>query len=62
MIVSTSSVVPGPSAVLTALTGAASVVAPYPHSTREPALGPLEDPDGHLLELITKPYGAMEEL
>ena len=38
----------GKSAVLTALTGAAAVVAPYPHSTLEPALGPLEDADGHL--------------
>ncbi len=38
----------GKSAVLAALTGAAAVVAPYPHSTREPALGPLEDEDGNL--------------
>lgn len=33
----------GKSAVLHALTGAAVKVAPYPHTTREPALGPLED-------------------
>lgn len=38
----------GKSALLVALTGAAATVAPYPQSTREPALGPLQDPDGHL--------------
>lgn len=38
----------GKSAVLRALTGAAATVAPYPHSTTEPALGPLEDADGNL--------------
>lgn len=38
----------GKSAVLAALTGAAATVADYPHSTREPALGPLEDAEGHL--------------
>ncbi len=35
----------GKSALLVALTGAAAVVAPYPHSTREPAFGPLVDDD-----------------
>ena len=41
----------GKSALLVALTGAAAVVAPYPHSTREPAFGPLldEDMDIHLV-------------
>jgi GTP-binding protein len=38
----------GKSAVLRALTGAEVTVAPYPHSTVEPALGPLEDELGHL--------------
>jgi GTP-binding protein len=38
----------GKSAVLNALTGAAATVAAYPHSTLEPALGPLEDPEGRL--------------
>jgi GTPase len=38
----------GKSALLVALTGAAATVAPYPQSTREPALGPLEDDDGNL--------------
>jgi GTP-binding protein len=38
----------GKSAVLVALTGAAATVAAYPHSTLEPALGPLEDDDGRL--------------
>ncbi|HWH13345.1 MAG TPA: GTPase [Miltoncostaeaceae bacterium] len=38
----------GKSALLRALTGAGATVAAYPHSTREPALGPLEDPDGRL--------------
>lgn len=35
----------GKSALLVALTGAAAVVAPYPHATREPAFGPLVDED-----------------
>jgi GTP-binding protein len=35
----------GKSALLVALTGAAAVVAPYPHSTREPTFGPLVDDD-----------------
>jgi GTP-binding protein len=35
----------GKSALLVALTGASAVVAPYPHSTREPAFGPLVDDD-----------------
>ncbi|MDX6553962.1 MAG: GTPase [Miltoncostaeaceae bacterium] len=38
----------GKSAVLRALTGAATTVAPYPHSTLEPAFGPLEDAAGNL--------------
>ncbi len=33
----------GKTALLNALTGARATVAPYPHSTNEPALGPLED-------------------
>jgi GTPase len=33
----------GKSALLVALTGAAALVAPYPHSTREPTFGPLVD-------------------
>jgi GTPase len=41
--------------VLTALTGATAVVAPYPHSTLEPALGPLEDADGHLFLIADLP-------
>ncbi len=36
----------GKSALLVALTGAAAQVAPYPHATREPELGPLEDEAG----------------
>jgi GTP-binding protein len=38
----------GKSALLAALTGAAVAVAPYPHSTVEPAFGPLEDDAGEL--------------
>jgi len=38
----------GKSALLAALTGAAATVAPYPHSTVEPAFGPLEDSEGRL--------------
>jgi len=38
----------GKSALLRALTGAAATVAPYPHSTQEPALGPIEDHFGHV--------------
>lgn len=38
----------GKSALLVALTGAAATVAAYPQSTREPALGPLQDADGHI--------------
>ena len=45
----------GKSALLAALTGAAAVVAPYPHSTLEPALGPLEDADGNLYLVIDLP-------
>ncbi|MEQ9093737.1 MAG: GTPase [Miltoncostaeaceae bacterium] len=45
----------GKSALLVALTGAAATVAPYPQSTREPALGPLEDEDGELLLVADLP-------
>lgn len=45
----------GKSAVLVALTGAAATVAPYPHSTREPAFGPLEDADGNLFLVADLP-------
>lgn len=38
----------GKSALLRALTGAAAPVAPYPHSTVDPAFGPLEDEAGNL--------------
>ena len=33
----------------------AAVVAPYPHSTLEPAFGPLEDADGNLYLMIDLP-------
>lgn len=36
----------GKTALLNALTGAGATVAPYPHTTDEPALGPLEDDYG----------------
>lgn len=45
----------GKSAVLRALTGAAATVAAWPHSTSEPALGPLEDEDGNLYLLADLP-------
>ncbi|MFN8109990.1 MAG: GTPase [Thermoleophilia bacterium] len=45
----------GKSALLVALTGAGAVVAPYPHSTKEPALGPLTDDEGHLFHVIDLP-------
>src|SRR5206468_1177143 len=38
----------GKSALLRALTGAPAAVAPYPYTTSEPVLGPLEDEDGNL--------------
>lgn len=38
----------GKSALLHALTNASAHVAPYPHSTTDPAFGPLEDEAGHL--------------
>jgi GTP-binding protein len=45
----------GKSAVLRALTGASAQVAPYPHSTTEPAFGPLEDESGHLFLVADLP-------
>jgi GTP-binding protein len=45
----------GKSALLVALTGAAATVAPYPQSTREPALGPLEDADANLYLMADLP-------
>lgn len=36
----------GKTALLNAITGASATVAPYPHTTDEPALGPLEDEFG----------------
>lgn len=36
----------GKTALLNAITGASATVAPYPHTTNEPALGPLEDASG----------------
>ena len=45
----------GKSAVLVALTGAAATVAPYPQSTREPAIGPLTDDEGHIFHVIDLP-------
>ena len=36
----------GKTALLNALTGASATVAPYPHTTNEPALGPLQDDYG----------------
>ncbi len=45
----------GKSALLAALTGAAAVVAPYPHSTLDPAFGPLEDSDGNLFLVVDLP-------
>lgn len=45
----------GKSALLVALTGAGATVAPYPHSTREPALGPLIDDAGNLFHVIDLP-------
>lgn len=38
----------GKSSLLAAMTGAAAAIADWPQSTREPALGPLEDADGNL--------------
>lgn len=45
----------GKSALLRALTGAATREAPFPHSTREPAFGPLEDEYGEVLILVDLP-------
>lgn len=45
----------GKSALLRALTGAATREAPYPHSTREPAFGPLEDEYGYVLTIADLP-------
>ena len=46
----------GKSDLLVALTGGVATVAPYPHSTLDPAFGPLESPDGHLF-LVRGPAG-----
>ena len=45
----------GKSAVLVALTGAAATVAPYPHSTVEPAFGPFEDAKANLFLIADLP-------
>ena len=45
----------GKSALLAALTGAGTVVAAWPQSTRDPAFGPLVDDDGHLYLLADLP-------
>lgn len=52
----------GKSALLVALTGAAATVEPYPQSTREPALGPLEDDDGNLYLVVDLPGLAADGL
>lgn len=46
----------GKTALLNALTGAHASVAPYPHTTNEPALGPLEDEYG-VIHLVADPPG-----
>jgi len=45
----------GKSALLRALTGSAAAIAPYPHTTTEPELGPLEDEAGRLYLLADLP-------
>ncbi len=45
----------GKSALLNALTGAGATVAPYPHTTTEPALGPLEDEYGVIHLVVDLP-------
>ena len=45
----------GKSALLHALTGAPTVIAPYPRSTKEPAFGPLDDDYGHQFLLVDLP-------
>ena len=45
----------GKSALLVALTGAAATVGAYPHSTLEPAPGPLTHPDGHIYLVMDLP-------
>lgn len=45
----------GKSALLRALTGGAVVEAPYPHSTVEPAPGPLESEDGEIFLMLDLP-------
>lgn len=45
----------GKSALLVALTGAYATVAAYPHSTLDPAPGPLVHPDGHIYLALDLP-------
>lgn len=45
----------GKSALLRALTGASANVAPYPHTTTDPAFGPIEDEVGHLFLVADLP-------
>jgi len=45
----------GKTSLLNALTGASASVAPYPHTTDEPALGPLEDDYGALHTVVDLP-------
>ena len=45
----------GKSALIRAMTGASATVAPYPHSTAEPALGPIEDEASRLWTVADLP-------
>lgn len=45
----------GKSALLRALSGATTNVAPYPHATTDPAFGPIEDEAGHLFLVADLP-------
>lgn len=45
----------GKTSLLNALTGASATVAPYPHTTNEPALGPIEDDYGVLHSVVDLP-------